>query len=86
MLCSSDGGARHHQDEERQDGDGAAPKEMYKRVQSGGDIPAKGLQKPAPEKLRGMSTSWLPGHGVQSSLSLSLLSLWDVLLILSCLK
>ncbi|XP_076458554.1 LOW QUALITY PROTEIN: uncharacterized protein LOC143292252 [Babylonia areolata] len=36
----------------RQDGDGADPRDIYKRVQSGGDIPAKGLQKPAPEKPR----------------------------------
>lgn len=54
VFCSSVGGARRPSDsEERQDGDGAAPKDMYKRVQSGGDIPAKGLQKPAPEKPRG---------------------------------
>ena len=65
VLCSSVGGVGHPSDYgERQDGDGAAPKDMYKRVQSGGDIPAKGLQKPAPEKPRGTFLSWLPFRGV----------------------
>ncbi|KAK7111251.1 hypothetical protein V1264_010918 [Littorina saxatilis] len=47
------GGARHPSGhDERQEGDGADPREQYKKVQSGGDIPAKGLQKPAPDKPR----------------------------------
>ncbi|KAL8600634.1 hypothetical protein ACOMHN_030290 [Nucella lapillus] len=56
MLLSSLGGVRSPSEPDiRQDGDGADPRDMYKRVQSGGDIPAKGLQKPAPDKPRGKS-------------------------------
>lgn len=31
-------------------------KQAYLNVQSGGDVPLQGFQKPAPEKPRGMST------------------------------
>ena len=39
----------------RGDGDGADPRDTYKKVQLGGEIPSKGLQKPAPEKLPGQT-------------------------------
>ena len=60
MSDSSVGGVRSPSEPDiRQDGDGAAPRDIYKRVQSGGDIPAKGLQKPAPEKPKGKPLNWL---------------------------
>ena len=39
--------------------DGADKLEAYKRIQKGGDIPIKGLQKPAPEKTASRYTHGL---------------------------
>lgn len=50
VSCSTEGkkqGSTPLNLKDEEDGDTA---ELYKKVQKGGDIPIKGLQKPAPEK------------------------------------